>query len=226
MNTRTLSRKIRSAVLVLAFFVPRAAFSQDPSPDRESEFVDIRRIDPTIVIDLRYAGPNNFTRRPLYPPGMPALVRSSVARRLVLAQKYLRKRGYGLKIWDAYRPKVAQEKLWEAARNNDYVADPKEGGIGSMHTRGAAVDATLVDHTGKDVPMPTDFDNFTPAAMLEYQGTNAVVRANLKLLQKAMARSGFYGLRTEWWHFCAGNWTTYPPVAEIQLLAQAPPAKP
>jgi D-alanyl-D-alanine dipeptidase len=225
-NTRTLSRKTRSAVLLLALFLPRAAFSQEPSPVRESEFVDIRRVDPTIVVDLRYAGPNNFTHRPLYPPGMPALVRFSVAQRLVFVQKYLKERGYGLKIWDAYRPKLAQEKLWEAARNNNYVADPKEGGIGSMHTRGAAVDVTLVDRQDKDVPMPTEFDNFTPAAMIEYQGSNPVVRSNLKLLQKAMARAGFYGLRTEWWHFCAGDWTTYPQVPEIQLLAQAPPPKP
>ena len=226
MNNRTLSRNIRSAVLVLALFLPSAAFSQDPSPNRESEFVDIHRVDPTIVIDLRYAGPNNFTHRPLYPPGTPALIRFSVAQRLVFAQKYLKERGYGLKIWDAYRPKVAQEKLWEAAKNNNYVADPKEGGIGSMHTRGAAVDVTLVDRNGKDVPMPTEFDNFTPAALIEYQGPNPLVRSNLKLLQKAMARAGFYGLRTEWWHFCAGDWTTYPPVAEIQLLALAPQPRP
>jgi D-alanyl-D-alanine dipeptidase len=85
---------------------------------------------------------------------------------------------------------------------------------------------TLVDRNGKDVPMPTEFDNFTPAAMIEYQGSNPVVRSNLKLLQKAMARAGFYGLRTEWWHFCAGDWTTYPQVPEIQLLAQAPPPRP
>jgi zinc D-Ala-D-Ala dipeptidase len=222
-NTRTLSRHTISGILVLALFVPLAAFAQGPAPIPETEFVDIRRVDPTILVDLRYAGPNNFTHRPLYPPGMPALVRFSVARRLAFAQKYLKEHGYGLKIWDAYRPKLAQEKLWEAAKNNDYVADPKEGGIGSMHTRGTAVDATLVDRKGKDVAMPTEFDNFTPAAMLEYQGPNPVVRSNLKLLQKAMARAGFYGLRTEWWHFCAGDWTTYPPVPEIQLLAQAPP---
>jgi D-alanyl-D-alanine dipeptidase len=74
--------------------------------------------------------------------------------------------------------------------------------------------------------MPTEFDNFTPAAMVNYQGPNQVVRSNLKLLQKAMARVGFYGLRTEWWHFCAADWTTYPPVAEIQLVAQAPQPRP
>lgn len=221
MNTWALSRHTLSGILVLAFFVPVATFGQGPSPIPDSNFVDIKRLDPTIAIDLRYAGPNNFTHRPLYSPGMPALVRFSVAQRLVFAQKYLRAHGYGLKIWDAYRPAVAQQQLWEATRNNSYVADPKDG-IGSMHTRGAAVDVTLVDRKGKEVAMPTEFDNFTPAAMLYYQGPNPVVRANLKLLQKAMARAGFYGLRTEWWHFCAADWTTYPPLPEIQLVAQTP----
>jgi D-alanyl-D-alanine dipeptidase len=219
-NTRALSIHTLSGVLLLALFVPIAAFGQGAAPITESNFVDIKRVDPTILIDLRYASPNNFTHRPLYPPGMPAMVRFSVAQRLAFAQKYLKAHGYGLKIWDAYRPRTAQQQLWEATRNNSYVADPKEG-IGSMHTRGAAVDATLVNRAGREVAMPTEFDNFTPAAMLYYQGPNPVVRSNLNLLQKAMARAGFYGLRTEWWHFCAGDWTTYPPVPEIQLLAQA-----
>jgi D-alanyl-D-alanine dipeptidase len=220
-NIRALPRHALSGVLLLALFVPMAAFGQDAAPITESTFVDVRRVDPTILIDLRYAGPNNSTHRPLYPPGMPAMVRFSVAQRLAFAQKYLKVHGYGLKIWDAYRPKAAQKTLWEATKNNDYVADPREA-IGSMHTRGAAVDVTLVNLAGREVAMPTEFDNFTPTAMLYYQGPNLVVRSNLKLLQKAMARAGFYGLRTEWWHFCAGDWTTYPPVPEIQLLAQAP----
>jgi zinc D-Ala-D-Ala dipeptidase len=224
-NTRTLLRHTLSGALVLALFVPIPAFTQSAPPIPESDFVDIRRVDPTIMIDLRYAGPNNFTHHALYPPGMPAMVRFSVAKRLAFAQEYLKAHGYGLKIWDAYRPTVAQQRLWEATRNNSYVADPREG-IGSMHTRGAAVDVTLVDRKGKDVAMPTEFDNFTPAAMLDYQGSNPVVRSNLKLLQKAMARAGFYGLRTEWWHFCAGDWTTYPTVPEIQLVAQAPQPRP
>ena len=225
MNTWALSKHTLSGVLFLTLVIPLAVFGQGAAPILDSDFVDIKRLDPTIVIDLRYAGPNNVTRRPLYPPEMPALVRFSVARRLVFAQKYLKAQDYGLKIWDAYRPKNAQEQLWQATRNQSYVADPK-GEVGSMHTRGAAVDVTLVDRKGRDVAMPTDFDNFTPAALLYYQGPNPAVRSNLKLLQKAMARAGFYGLRTEWWHFCAADWTTYPPVSDIQLLAQAPPNNP
>ena len=221
MITWPLSRHTFSGVLFLALVVPGALFGQDAEPIPHTNFIDIKQVDPTIVVDLRYASPNNFTRRPLYPPGMPALVRFSVAQRLAFAQKFLKKHGYGLKIWDAYRPAVSQQQLWQATRNQSYVADPK-GEVGSMHTRGAAVDATLVDRKGNDVAMPTEFDSFTPAALLEYRGSDLVVRSNLKLLQKAMARAGFYGLRTEWWHFCASDWLSYPPVAEIQLPAPAP----
>jgi D-alanyl-D-alanine dipeptidase len=214
-----LRRAILGASLLLA---PIPAFSADSAAiTAESDFVDVRSVDPTIVVDLRYAGPNNFMNRPIYPSGTAAIVRFSVAQRLARAQEFLKARGYGLKVWDAYRPKTAQAKLWEAIRNNSYVADPKEG-IGSMHTRGVAVDVTLVDRSGREVAMPTDYDNFTPAAMLSYQGSNLLVRSNLRILQKAMARAGFYGLRTEWWHFCAGDWTTYPAVPEIQRVAQAP----
>jgi D-alanyl-D-alanine dipeptidase len=212
--------KVTVAVIGWIGFSATLAFSAAPPPT-DGDFVDIKAIDPTIVIDLRYANANNVIRRPIYPPGTPALVRAGVAPRLVVAQKFLAPRGYGLKIWDAYRPQSAQQQLWEATRNNSYVADPK-GGLGSNHTRGVAVDATLVDRSGKAVPMPTDFDNFTPAAMLTYLGRDAVVRSNLNLLQKAMAHGGFYGLRTEWWHFCAPDWTRYPLVPEMKLVAQGP----
>ena len=220
MNIRTFPGQTVFWSLLLAFFLPEAVHAKGPAPATDRDFVEISRIDPTIVIDLRYAGPNNFTRKPLYPPGMPALLRNGVAQRLAFAQKFLKTHGLGLKVWDAYRPKIAQEQLWAATRNGSYVANPND--IGSMHMRGAAVDVTLVDKKGQELPMPTEFDNFTPAAMIHYQGPNLVVRFNLTLLQKAMARAGFYGMRTEWWHFCAADWTSYPPVAEIQILAQAP----
>jgi D-alanyl-D-alanine dipeptidase len=221
-NTRAIFKQTILRASLLTFLAPIPVFGADNAAvTADSDFVDVRSVDPTIVIDLRYASPNNFTHRPLYPSGTPAIVRFSVAQRLTSAQQFLKIRGFGLKVWDAYRPKTAQIKLWEATRNNSYVADPKEG-IGSMHTRGAAVDVTLVDRSGREVTMPTDFDNFTPAAMLYYQGSNPLVRSNLKMLQKAMAHAGFYGLRTEWWHFCASDWTNYPTVPEIQRLAQAP----
>ena len=205
--------------VALLFRGAGSAVALGKAPGDPSEFVDIKNVDSSIVIDLRYASPNNVTRRPLYSAGTPALVRGSVAERLVVAQKYLKEKGYGLKIWDAYRSRDTQLKLWQTMQNRSYVANPKEG-VGSMHSRGVAVDATLVDAAGRDVPMPTDFDSFTPAALIEYKGGNPAVRANLKLLQKAMAHGGFYGLRTEWWHFCAADWKRYPPVPDLQFTVQ------
>jgi D-alanyl-D-alanine dipeptidase len=208
-------RRISRHVLLPAFLFSRLALGKGTDP---AEFVDIKSVDKTIVIDLRYASANNVAHRLLYPPGTPALVRASVAKRLVVAQEYLRKKGYGLKIWDAYRPQSAQEELWRLTQNRSFVADPKEGR--GMHVRGAAIDATLVDAEGRDVPMPTDFDSFTDAALLEYKGRDPIVRANLKLLQKAMAHGGFYGLRTEWWHFCAPDWKEYPPEPNLKAATQ------
>ena len=208
-------RRISRHVLLPAFLFSRLALSKEIDP---AGFVDIKSVDKTIVIDLRYASANNVAHRPLYPPGTPALVRASVAKRLAIAQEYLRRKGYGLKIWDAYRPQSTQEQLWRLTQNRSFVADPKEGR--GMHVRGAAVDATLVDAEGRDVPMPTDFDSFTEAALLEYKGRNPIVRANLKLLQKAMAHGGFYGLRTEWWHFCVPDWKEYPPEPDLKVATQ------
>ena len=211
-------------LLFIVALLPQLGQGADPVI-AESDFVDVRSIDPTIKIELRYAGPNNFTRRALYPANARPLLRFSVAQRLFVAQKYLKERGFGLKIWDAYRPQVAQARLWEAIRNTDFVADPKEG-VGSMHTRGVAVDVTLVDGSGKEAVMPTDFDNFTPAAVLAYLGPDPIIRSNLNLLQRAMARAGFYGLRTEWWHFCAGDWANYPQISEVQPVVKTPTPHP
>ena len=201
--------------IALSLFIPIAAFAIETATPGD-EFVDIKSVDPSIVIDLRYATPNNVTHRALYPPGAPALVRASVAERLVLVQKYLQKKKCGLKIWDAYRPASAQHQLWQATQNGSYVADPN-GARGSMHLRGVAVDATLVDEAGRELAMPTEFDNFTSAALINYHGNDPVVRSNLNLLQKAMAHGGFYGLRTEWWHFCAPDWKRYPQVPELKF---------
>lgn len=207
-------------ILFLAAWWSVLGIGKNKPPVNENDFVDIRSVDSTIVIDLRYATPDNVAGRPLYPSETPAMLRAGVAQRLSVAQKYLKEKGFGLKIWDAYRPQSAQSQLWQTTHNRSFVADPNEG-LGSMHTRGAAVDATLVDASGRDVRMPTGFDNFTPAALMVYQGRDAVVRANLKLLQKAMAHGGFYGSRTEWWHFAAPDWKKYPQVPDLRSRAQS-----
>ena len=105
-------------------------------------------------------------------------------------RRFLRRYQYGLKIWDAYRPVAVQAKLWQASHNSDYVANP-EIGVGSLHSWGVAVDATLVDSWNRAVRMPRDFDDFTPAAMLPYMGSSSEVRRNVRLLRSQCARQVF-----------------------------------
>src|SRR5437879_10070462 len=181
--------------------------------------VDIRSVDPTIIVELRYAGRNNFLGHPLYPLGTRALARPEVASGLAAAQAFLRRYQFGLKIWDAYRPVTVQEKLWHASHNSDYVANP-EIGVGSLHSWGIAVDATLVDSWNRPVRMPSDFDDFTPAAMWRYVGSSDEIRAHVRLLQYAMHRAGFWGLRTEWWHFTIADWQKYLPPEKAKSAAQ------
>jgi len=183
------------------------------------EFVDIAKVDPTIIIDLRYATEKNVTGRALYPSGMRALVLPSVAQQLAGAQAYLKQYRYRLKIWDAYRPKEAQEQLWKFAGDGEYVANPEKG-FGSMHSYGVSVDATLVDDWSQEATMPTKFDEFTPQAMMYYHGRDPVVRQHLNLLQKAMSHNNFYGLRVEWWHFTTADWKKYIPWWEDKQMSQ------
>ena len=200
-----LRKKIRPLIVVAS-----AAILLPVKVNADPTLVDIQSVNPTIVVDLRYAGNNNFVKHPLYPQGTRALARPEVAAALNEAQVTLRRYQYRLKIWDAYRPVSVQTKLWHASGNSDYVANP-EVGIGSLHSWGIAVDATLVDSWNRPVSMPSDFDDFTPAAMWHYMGTSCEVLSHLRLLQWAMYRAGFWGMRTEWWHFTVSDWKKFLP---------------
>ena len=199
-----------SLLFVLASF----AFAE-PKYDN---LVDIKTVDPTILVELRYATADNIIGHPLYQPDMPALVRPTTARRLARAQSYLRAHGCGLKLWDAYRPVAAQMQLWQKTHDGSYVADPYDGN-GSLHTWGVAVDATLVDEHGRELKMPSHFDEFSKAAKLHYNGDDPEVKSHLRLLQAAMRHGGFYGTPTEWWHFVAYDWKKYAPIREARKIS-------
>ena len=190
--------------------IPFVAILRPINTNAEGPLVDIQTVDPTIVVELRYAGNNNLLKHPLYPQGMRARARPEVAAALATAQTTLRRYQYGLKIWDAYRPAAVQTKLWQASRNSDFVANP-EVGVGSLHSWGIAVDATLVDTWNRPVSMPSDFDDFSPAAMWRYTGRSFEVLGHVRLLQWAMHRAGFWGMRTEWWHFTIADWKKFLP---------------
>lgn len=175
-------------------------------PGPPEALVDIRREAPGVIVDIRYATADNFTRQALYPANT-CLLRASVARRLARVQADLAPQGLGLKVWDCYRPLSIQRRLWELVPDERYVADPKKG---SRHNRGAAVDATLVDAQGRELEMPTGYDDFSERAHRASTAGSPAARANAKALEAAMERRGFKGLATEWWHFDFSGWERYP----------------
>ncbi|WP_432808606.1 M15 family metallopeptidase [Pantanalinema sp. GBBB05] len=181
------------------------ALPPQPANTAASQLVDIRSINPRIVLDIRYATPNNFTHRSLYSQAR-CLLRAAIAADLSQVQASLEAQGLGLKVYDCYRPLAVQRKMWQLMPDSRYVANPA---VGSRHNRGSAVDVTLVDRTGRELEMPTDFDDFSDRAHLEYQGGSAQSRRHRQILQQAMNQQGFISLSTEWWHFDGQNWQQY-----------------
>lgn len=170
-----------------------------------NDLVKVRDIDPTILVDLRYASENNFTEQQLYPFEL-CLLRKSTAKKLAAVQAEVMEDGYRLKVWDAYRPLGVQEKLWEVVSDPIYVADPA---VGSNHNRGAAVDVTLVDENGEELIMPTGFDDFSEKASRNYPNIPEEAEKNMNYLTAAMVRNGFTPIQSEWWHFNDENIQEY-----------------
>ncbi len=181
------------------------------SAESPGDLVEIQKTDPTIQVELKYATADNITGRVLYSADFKAQLRRGVAVELMQAQAALRPMGYGLKIWDAYRPLEVQKALFAVISDPRYVATP--GGL-SMHNRGVAVDVTLVDANGGELVMPTKFDVMGPRASYFYSAKNPAVLKRLVLLQRVMNQSGFYACRTEWWHFFSRHWKNYPNIPE------------
>lgn len=174
---------------------------------RPDDLVDVQKLIPGVVLDIRYATTNNFTGQQLY-PFAGCYLRRAAAKKLAAAQAELQPLGYGLKIHDGYRPLSVQRRMWEVFPQPGYVADPKRG---SRHNRGAAVDVTLIRLTdGSELPMPTPYDDFTEKAHRNYMDLPAEVLANRALLERVLTKHGFVGLPTEWWHFDDVNWRDYP----------------
>jgi D-alanyl-D-alanine dipeptidase len=162
--------------------------------------VDVAAVIPGISIDLRYASRNNLTGRPLYPDYMPCLLLASTAERLRHAQALLNAQGYGLRIWDAWRPPELQERLNRASGRTGLFLDPDVGW--SRHCGGISVDATLVDLHGNEQRLPTAFDEqLGQAAATAYSGSDPIIRRNLTILHSAMRTAGLIPLTEEWWHF-------------------------
>ena len=172
-----------------------------------TQLVSLLAVEPRPLFELRYASPYNFLGETLVPALEPRL-RCPVALALQQVQRDLQRVGLGLKVWDAYRPLAVQQRMWDAIRDPRYVSDPAVNA--GRHTRGTAVDLTLVDRRGRELPMPTDFDDFSEAAHVAAAGISAERAANALVLRRAMERRGFRAFATEWWHFDWKDWQSLP----------------
>lgn len=179
--------------------LPEPAPEPEPPPEPEpGDFVRVTDYLPEIRVDLRYAGEDNFTGQVIY-SFSGAYLRYGTLEKLSAAQETLAEAGYGLLLWDAFRPTAAQFRLWEVCPDPAYVANPQRGF--SSHSRGNTVDLTLVTPEGGAVEMPTGFDDFSPLADRDYSDVPETAAANARLLESAMTAAGFRPYQGEWWHF-------------------------
>lgn len=161
--------------------------------------VELKKLDPTIAVELKYATPHNFMNEVMYPEDARCFLLRETAERLLRVHRALASQGLGIKIFDGYRPLSIQKKMFARFPKPGYVADPKKG---SNHNRGAAVDVTLVDlATGLELAMPSQYDEFSERSHLNYTGGTPEESENRRILQEAMAREGFKPISMEWWHF-------------------------
>ena len=177
---------------------------------RPADLVELVKLDPAIRLDIRYATTNNFMHRPVYRQAR-AFLQRPAAEALVRANESLRPRGYGLLVFDGYRPWSVTKAFWDSAtqgqRDIGFVANPAEG---SKHNRGCAVDLTLCElATGAEVTMPSAYDEFSDRAFPAYQGGSPESRTMRDLLRSTMEAQGFTVLREEWWHFDYKDWRQY-----------------
>ncbi len=196
---------LQAGALLLAAAAVAALGWNVAAPD----LVEITALEPGIHLDIRYATADNFVGRPLYTQAR-AFLQRPAAEALARVHRSLAAGGYGIVVFDGYRPWRVTKLFWDVTPpdKHAYVADPRKG---SRHNRGCAVDVTLYDlKTGQEVSMPSGYDEMSEAAHPDYAGGTQEQRARRDLLRKAMEAQGFTVYPVEWWHFDFRGWERYP----------------
>jgi len=181
----------------------------EPGPFRQPDLVELVKLDPTIRLDIRYATKNNFLGKAVYKKSR-AFLQRPAAEALVRINQRLRTQGYGLVVFDGYRPWSVTKLFWDVTPPDKkiFVADPSKG---SRHNRGCAVDLSLVDlKTGMEVKMPSEYDEMTERAHINYECAAPEAKRLRELLRAAMAAEGFAVYEPEWWHYDYKDWKEYP----------------
>jgi D-alanyl-D-alanine dipeptidase len=198
-----LPRLTLPVLLALLCSTPNALAASTSSP-----LVPVDEYIPDVIIDLRYATPDNFTRNVIYDPTRArALLRRETILKLRGVVRMLKQQGYRLVILDAYRPPSAQSKLWTAKPDADFLAHPNEG---SRHSRGTTVDVWLADLDGNLLEKPSEFDEFTHRASQDLLTATPTAKKHVIILRTAFFKNGFSGVANEWWHYDLKNWADFP----------------
>jgi len=178
--------------------------------------LDLVAIDPSdfdVEVTLAYATDANLTGRPVY-QNAECWLQAEAAEKLRAAVALARPLGFRLRIFDALRPVEAQWALWNVNPDPEFLADPRRG---SPHSRGVAVDLTLIDGKGHELDMGTGFDAFTP---LSHHGRTDIpteAQANRLLLMGLMTTAGWDFYRNEWWHYQLFDARRFPLVSDSDL---------
>jgi D-alanyl-D-alanine dipeptidase len=175
---------------------------------RPSALVDLASLDERIKLEIRYATTDDFLSTPVYTSAR-AFLQRPAAEALLRAHRDLLQQGYGLLIFDAYRPWYVTKIFWDATPpdKHEFVADPAKG---SRHNRGCAVDLTLYDlKTGREIEMTGGYDEMSQRSYPNYTGGTPEQRAHRDLLRRVMEKQGFTVFESEWWHFDYREWPHY-----------------
>lgn len=175
----------------------------------QTGFTKLQALDDQIIVDLRYATPNNFTKQVVY-DFTTGIARTGTAEKLAHASHLLQTQGYRIKVWDAYRPVSAQEKLFEVYPDPTFVLPPNPN---MSHQKGVTFDVTLTDLAGQEVEIPTAFDDFSQQAKRSsFETWTPVAQKHYLILDKAMQKAGFVGYENEWWDYRDSQMDDYQPL--------------
>ncbi|MGL2964380.1 M15 family metallopeptidase [Flavobacterium sp. RSB2_4_14] len=163
----------------------------------DNAFVNLKNYSSDFVYDMKYATDDNFLKEKVYPCAE-CFLRVKTVKSLLEANKMFLEKGYKIKLYDCYRPKAIQKKMWQIVPNANFVANPKKG---SIHNRGGAVDISLVDSLGVELNMGTQFDFFGEEASHNYQTLPEEILVNRKFLKEIMLQNNFKSFDSEWWHY-------------------------
>jgi zinc D-Ala-D-Ala dipeptidase len=205
---------LATVLLAAAVFAAAPPPTDDLRPPVETgrlapDLVEVATLDPSVKLDIRYATAGNFVGRPVYEEAR-AFLQRPAAEALVRAHRALASKGFGIVVFDGYRPWSVTKLFWEVTppEKREFVADPRQG---SRHNRGCAVDLSLYDlATGREVEMPSAYDEMTERAYPDYEGGPAEARQRREVLRAAMEAEGFSVFPSEWWHFDYKDWALYP----------------